>query len=44
MRRCSRSDVAQFAERMLDTLSGGERQRVRIARALAQEPARARPR
>lgn len=36
MRRC---DVAEFRGRMLDTLSGGERQRVRLARALAQEPA-----
>lgn len=34
MQRC---DVAEFADRMLDTLSGGERQRVRIARALAQQ-------
>ena len=34
MQRC---DVAEFANRMLDTLSGGERQRVRIARALAQQ-------
>jgi iron complex transport system ATP-binding protein len=35
----ARCDVTQFAERSVDTLSGGERQRVRIARALAQEPA-----
>lgn len=31
-------DVAELAERPVDTLSGGERQRVRVARALAQEP------
>jgi iron complex transport system ATP-binding protein len=36
MRRC---DVADLAHRALGTLSGGERQRVRVARALAQEPA-----
>ena len=36
MERC---DVAQFAHRWLSTLSGGERQRVRLARALAQQPA-----
>jgi iron complex transport system ATP-binding protein len=36
MERC---DVLHFAERQLGTLSGGERQRVRLARALAQEPA-----
>ncbi|HET6763161.1 MAG TPA: ABC transporter ATP-binding protein [Longimicrobiaceae bacterium] len=36
MRRC---DVLQMAGRPLDTLSGGERQRVRVARALAQQPA-----
>jgi iron complex transport system ATP-binding protein len=35
----ARCDVTQFAERSVDTLSGGERQRVRLARALAQEPA-----
>ena len=32
-------DVAGLAGRPFDTLSGGERQRVRVARALAQEPA-----
>lgn len=32
-------DVAGLADRPFDTLSGGERQRVRVARALAQEPA-----
>lgn len=31
-------DVAELAERPVDTLSGGERQRVRVARALTQEP------
>ena len=36
MRRC---DVLPFSHRPLSTLSGGERQRVRLARALAQEPA-----
>jgi iron complex transport system ATP-binding protein len=36
LRRC---DVADLAHRPLATLSGGERQRVRVARALAQEPA-----
>lgn len=36
MRLC---DVEHFAGRPVSTLSGGERQRVRIARALAQEPA-----
>jgi iron complex transport system ATP-binding protein len=38
-RAMARCDVVQFAGRSIDTLSGGERQRVRIARALAQEPA-----
>lgn len=32
-------DVTRFGSRMADTLSGGEWQRVRIARALAQQPA-----
>lgn len=35
----ARCDVLPFADRSFNTLSGGERQRVRIARALAQEPA-----
>jgi iron complex transport system ATP-binding protein len=35
MERC---DVADLADRTVQTLSGGERQRVRLARALAQEP------
>ena len=36
MRKC---DVDALAGRLVQTLSGGERQRVRLARALAQEPA-----
>jgi iron complex transport system ATP-binding protein len=36
MQRC---DVSEFANRTVLNLSGGERQRVRVARALAQEPA-----
>ena len=38
-RALQRCDVAMFAERTVQNLSGGERQRVRVARALAQEPA-----
>jgi iron complex transport system ATP-binding protein len=34
-----RCDVLPLAGRLVQTLSGGERQRVRLARALAQEPA-----
>lgn len=35
----ARCDVTAFRRRTVETLSGGEWQRVRIARALAQEPA-----
>jgi iron complex transport system ATP-binding protein len=35
----ARCDVTAFRRRAVETLSGGEWQRVRIARALAQEPA-----
>lgn len=38
-RALQRCDVAELAARPFATLSGGERQRVRLARALAQEPA-----
>lgn len=38
-RALCRADVIDLQSRIVDTLSGGEWQRVRIARALAQEPA-----
>jgi iron complex transport system ATP-binding protein len=38
-RALERCDVTSLLERTVQQLSGGERQRVRIARALAQEPA-----
>ena len=38
-RALARCDVTAFRRRAVETLSGGEWQRVRIARALAQEPA-----
>lgn len=38
-RALARCDITAFRRRTVETLSGGEWQRVRIARALAQEPA-----
>ncbi len=38
-RALERCDITAFRRRTVETLSGGEWQRVRIARALAQEPA-----